>query len=102
MTAGTDAIALSARQAAAAPLILTLTPRAAAAALSVSASTLRRNTEPTGDLACVRVGASVRYDVDDLKAWIARHKSLPPQGPERELVRGQHGQFASGAAADAR
>ena len=46
----------------------------AAAILSISPRTLWTLTNE-GDLPCVRIGRSVRYDLRDLDAWIERHKS---------------------------
>ncbi len=50
---------------------LLLTPREAAKALSVSEKTLYRLTK-AGAIPRVRIGAAVRYSVEDLQAWI-RH-----------------------------
>jgi excisionase family DNA binding protein len=50
---------------------LLLTVTAAAAALSVSPRTLWSLTAPRGSIRAVRIGRSVRYDLDALRAWIA-------------------------------
>lgn len=50
-----------------------LTARQAAAALSISERTLWGLTH-RGDIPCVRIGRSVRYDPDDLKAWVDQQK----------------------------
>lgn len=55
------------------PLLVTV--EQAAAALAVSPRTLWTLTNETGEIPCVRIGRSVRYDPVDLKAWIAAHKS---------------------------
>jgi hypothetical protein len=52
------------------PLLL-LTPRAAAAALSVSARSLCGITAPRGPIRAVRIGRAVRYDVGALRDHIA-------------------------------
>jgi predicted DNA-binding transcriptional regulator AlpA len=63
---------------------LLLKPREAAEFLGLSERVLWDLTAPRGDLPCVRVGLNgqqrksarfVRYDVEDLRAWIARHKN---------------------------
>lgn len=51
-----------------------LTSREAAEWLAVSPRTLWELAN-RGDLPCVRIGRSVRYDPNDLDAWIARQKS---------------------------
>lgn len=53
---------------------LLITSREAAACMSISERTLWTLTNQ-GDLPCVRIGRSVRYDPRDLEAWIERHKS---------------------------
>jgi excisionase family DNA binding protein len=50
---------------------LLLTAREAAAALAVSPRTLWGLTYPRGPLPAVRLGRSVRYPADALRAWIA-------------------------------
>jgi hypothetical protein len=50
---------------------LLLTPRAAAAALSVSPRTLWGLTAPRGPIPVVRLGRAVRYPTGALRAWIA-------------------------------
>jgi excisionase family DNA binding protein len=52
---------------------LLLTPREAAAALSISERTLWELTRQ-GVVPCVRLRRSVRYDVDDLRALVAAKK----------------------------
>ncbi len=49
---------------------LLVTPHVAAKMLSVSERTLWSITAPRGDLACVRVGRSVRYSLAALRVWI--------------------------------
>jgi len=51
-----------------------LRPREAADLLAISERTLWDLTN-RGDLSCVRLGRSVRYDPGDLAAWIAQKKS---------------------------
>jgi excisionase family DNA binding protein len=53
---------------AAAPLLLT--PREAAEALAVSERTLWSLTWPRGPIRAVRIGRSVRYAPDALRAWV--------------------------------
>ena len=48
----------------------------ASATCSISQKTLWNETVPRGDLPCVRIGSRVLYDVDDLRAWIARRKEV--------------------------
>lgn len=55
---------------------LLLPQREAAAALSISVTTLASLTEPKGPIPCVRLGRSVRYAVRDLEAWIESQKSV--------------------------
>ncbi len=54
----------------------------AAAYLSISPRTLWTLTK-RGDIPCVRIGRSVRYDRRDLEAWIQRAKEsgTPPHAP---------------------
>ena len=52
---------------------LLLTPREAAAALSISERSLWSLTA-SGDLPCVRIGRSKRYCVDELRSLIATRK----------------------------
>ncbi|HEY1378989.1 MAG TPA: helix-turn-helix domain-containing protein [Gemmataceae bacterium] len=54
-----------------APPALLLTPRAAAAALAVSPRTLWGLTAPRGPIPAVKIGRSVRYSAEALRAWIA-------------------------------
>lgn len=60
---------------------LLVTAREAAKALAVSPRTLWGLTA-CGDLACVRIGRAVRYDIADLKAFIAKRKE--PNGAQKE------------------
>jgi len=53
---------------------LLLTPRQAAAALSISPRSLWAITTPRGDLPCARINRSVRYAVRDLELWIDKQK----------------------------
>jgi excisionase family DNA binding protein len=53
------------------PPHLLLTPREAAATLAVSARTLWALTHPRGPIHAVRVGRSVRYELEGLRGWIA-------------------------------
>jgi excisionase family DNA binding protein len=57
------------------PLLLTV--RQAARALALCDKTLHELTK-RGELPCIRYGRAVRYDVADLRAWIAAKKSTPP------------------------
>lgn len=52
---------------------LALRPRDAARALGVSESTLAR-LKSSGDLPFVRLGTSVLFAVDDLRAWLASRR----------------------------
>jgi excisionase family DNA binding protein len=47
-----------------------LTSREVASLLSISTRTVWAMTVPRGSLPCVKVGRSVRYDVEDLESWI--------------------------------
>ena len=51
-----------------------LRPREAAALLAISERTLW-DLSNRGNLPCVRLGRSVRYDPRDLAAWVAQNKS---------------------------
>ena len=51
-----------------------LSTREAAAALSICEKTLWSNTQPRGDLPCVRIGTRVLYHVADLTGWIESKK----------------------------
>ncbi|MBI9018596.1 MAG: helix-turn-helix domain-containing protein [Phycisphaerae bacterium] len=31
-------------------------------------------TMPRGDIPCIEIGRSIRYDMDDLKNWVQEHK----------------------------
>lgn len=53
---------------------LLLTTREAARALSLCERTLWSITAPRGPLPCVRIGGSVRYSPDDLRAYIESHR----------------------------
>ena len=44
-------------------------------ALSVCDKTLWSMTAPRGDLPAVRIGRRVLYDINDIQAWIQRHKT---------------------------
>lgn len=57
------------------PNVLLLTATEAAEALAISPRTLWSLTD-SGELPCVRIGRSVRYDPTDLRAWIDRRKSV--------------------------
>jgi len=50
---------------------LAVPAREAARMLSISERSLWAITSPRGDLPCVRVGRSVRYDIDALRRWLA-------------------------------
>ena len=56
------------------PPRLLVTAREAADLLAISPRTLWTLTS-TGEIACVRIGRSVRYDVADLRVWIGTHKT---------------------------
>ncbi|MBL8827826.1 MAG: helix-turn-helix domain-containing protein [Planctomycetaceae bacterium] len=58
---------------------LLLTPKAAAELLAISPRKLWSLTRAR-EVACVRVGRSVRYKPDDLTAWIEKHRT-----PAREV-----------------
>ena len=64
---------------------LLLTPQQAAEALAISARKLWAMTN-TGDIPCVRLGRSVRYDPADLRAFIDRQKT--GSGPAEVHLRG--------------
>lgn len=53
------------------PRNLVLRPREAAQALGISERTLWSLTAPRGPLPCVKIGRSVRYCPDALKAYLA-------------------------------
>ncbi len=55
------------------PTALLLTPRQTAEALAISSRKLWSLTAG-GEIACVRIGRSVRYSPDDLRAWIDANK----------------------------
>jgi predicted DNA-binding transcriptional regulator AlpA len=55
---------------------LLLTVKETAEAMGIGERTLWGITAPRGDLSCVPLGKrNVRYDVDDVRAWIERHKT---------------------------
>jgi excisionase family DNA binding protein len=54
-----------------APVPQLLTARAAAAALSVSERKLWAMTHPRGPIPVVKIGRSVRYPSEALRAWVA-------------------------------
>ncbi len=54
---------------------LLLTPREAAQALRISERKLWGLTA-SGEIPCVRIGRSVRYDINDLHAWIEERKGV--------------------------
>ena len=58
-------------------LKLLLTAKQAAAALSISERTLWELTR-SGEIPRLKIGASVRYDVRDLTAWIDKKKGGAP------------------------
>lgn len=55
---------------------LLLSPREAAHTLSVSEKSLWLHTTPRGPIPCVRLGRSVRYSVDALKAYLSIQERL--------------------------
>ena len=55
-------------------LKLLLSARDAAKALSICEKTLWSLTAPRGPIPCVRLGRAVRFDLDDLRAFIAGRK----------------------------
>ncbi len=64
---------------------LLLSAREAAKALAVSPRMLWGLTV-CGDLVCVRIGRAVRYDIEDLKAFIAKRKE--PSGAQMDTLVG--------------
>jgi excisionase family DNA binding protein len=56
------------------PAPLLVTPREAAALLSISERTLWSMTK-TGEISVVRIGRTVRYDPHDLRRWIETKKT---------------------------
>jgi excisionase family DNA binding protein len=62
---------------------LLLTPPEAARALAISPRTLWGMTQ-SGEIPCVRIGRSVRYDPADLRAWISAQKSMA-SGPQKQM-----------------
>jgi excisionase family DNA binding protein len=65
--------------------VLLLTPRQAAAALNISERTLATYSK-SGLLPVVRIGSSVRYSPEDLRAWIREHTERKSEGsPELSI-----------------
>ena len=62
---------------------LLLKPAEAAKALAISERMLRYLTSD-GEISCLRVGRSVRYDPMDLRAWIERQKKQISLASRRE------------------
>ena len=58
-------------------LVLLVRPDEAAKALAISSRKLWTLTN-CGEIPCVRIGRSVRYDVADLESWIERSKTRGP------------------------
>lgn len=58
---------------------LLLNPSDAAAALSICERSLWAVTAPRGSLRCVRIGRSVRYDLNDLREWLDNMKQEPAE-----------------------
>ena len=56
-------------------LRLLLTPGEAARALAISPRKLWAMTDAS-EIRCIRIGRSVRYDVDDLRTWIDGRKEV--------------------------
>ena len=61
-----------------APLPALLTPEEAGRTLAIGRRKLWELTN-CGELPCVRIGRAVRYDPEDLRAWIERRKSRGPR-----------------------
>jgi excisionase family DNA binding protein len=59
---------------------LLLSAREAAEALHISARTLWQRTRD-GEIPAVRIGRSVRYLAEDLRAWIERQRAQPNGRP---------------------
>ena len=57
------------------PARLLTNAREAAAALAISQRKLWALTEPRGPIPCIRIGRAVRYDLCDLRGWIAAEKA---------------------------
>ena len=53
--------------------------------LSICEKTLWTLTD-RGDIPCIRIGRSVRYSPDDLRAWIARTKTTGPAAAPAPLL----------------
>jgi hypothetical protein len=60
---------------------LLLTPRETAAAMGISERKLWGLTAPRGDLPCLPLGRSIRYDPADVRRWIDGHKT--GEGPKQ-------------------
>jgi excisionase family DNA binding protein len=58
------------------PAALLLKPAEAAKLLQIGDRTLWRLTDE-GEIPCIRIGRSVRYDPADLRVWIAAKKNPP-------------------------
>lgn len=58
-------------------IILLLSPPEAARALKLSERTLSHFTA-NGTIPCIRIGRSVRYSPDALRAWIAAQMEVQP------------------------
>jgi excisionase family DNA binding protein len=58
---------------------LLLTRKQAAAALAVGERTLWAMTWPRGPIRSVRIGRSVRYSVDALRAWVESQQEVRDQ-----------------------
>jgi excisionase family DNA binding protein len=61
------------------PEKLLLTRKQAAAALSVGERTLWAMTWPRGPIRSVRIGRSVRYSADALRAWVESQQEVRDQ-----------------------
>lgn len=59
------------------PELLLIDAREAARLLSISDRTLWTMTN-RGEIPCVRIGRSVRYSPDDIRAWIESAKTFKP------------------------
>jgi excisionase family DNA binding protein len=58
------------------PSAMLLKPAEAAKLLQIGERTLWRLTD-AGEIPCIRIGRSVRYDPADLRVWIAAKKNPP-------------------------
>jgi hypothetical protein len=61
--------------------VLLVTPPIAAKMLAISERSLWSLTAPRGPIPALKLGASVRYDVDDLKTWIKENKTAAAPMP---------------------